>query len=185
MAIRNNEVHLFDQYLRWEQNFPEMFMLEALQMREFGSFASACHAHKILHHLKNQLQFETSSKTDGKRKGYKVFGLIDYFTGIFSSKGHEGKLNGEAYVEFLKEVLSKTRKHIMLIQDGASYHKSKVVKEFFLENSSRITVYQLPSYSPGFNPIEKLWSLFGQSLRAVCVCVLCDVQFLTLFGNGC
>lgn len=76
-------------------------------------------------------------KTDGKRKGYKVFGLIDYFTGKFFSKGHEGKLNGEAYVEFLKEVLSKTRKHIILIQDGASYHKSKVVKEFFLENSSR------------------------------------------------
>ena len=102
-----------------------------------------------------------TAKTDGKRKGYKVFRLIDYFTGNSFSKGHEGKLNGEAYVEFLKNVLSKTRKHIILIQDGASYHKSKVVKEFFLEHSSRITVYEFPSYSPDFNPIEKLWSSFA------------------------
>ena len=96
-------------------------------------------------------------KTSGSRRGYKVFGLIDYFTGKFFSKGHEGKLNGVSYVEFLKEVLSKTRKHIILIQDGAPYHKSAYVKEFFKENSHRITVFQLPSYSPDFNPIEKLW----------------------------
>ena len=38
------------------------------------------------------------------RRGYKVFGLIDYFTGRFFSKGHEGKLNGESYIEFLSEV---------------------------------------------------------------------------------
>ena len=101
-------------------------------------------------------------KTDGKRKGYKVFGLIDYFTGKFFSKGYEGKLNGEAYVNFLQGVLSKTRKHIILIQDGASYHKSKVVKEFFLNHAARITVYQLPSYSPDFNPIEKLWKKVKQ-----------------------
>lgn len=95
--------------------------------------------------------------TCGSRRGYKVFGLIDYFTGRFFSKGHEGKLNGESYVNFLKEVLSKTRKHIVLIQDGAPYHKGKVVKDFFKMNANRITVYQLPSYSPDFNPIEKLW----------------------------
>lgn len=95
--------------------------------------------------------------TCGSRKGYKVFGLIDYFTGRFFSKGHEGKLNGESYVDFLKEVLSKTKKHIVLIQDGAPYHKGKIVKDFFKKHANRITVYQLPSYSPDFNPIEKLW----------------------------
>lgn len=96
-------------------------------------------------------------KTSGKRKGYKVFGLIDYFTGRFFCKGHEGRLNSESYMIFLKEVLSRTRKHIILIQDGARYHTSAALREFFTKHSDRITVYQLPSYSPDYNPIEKLW----------------------------
>lgn len=95
-------------------------------------------------------------QTSGNRKSYKVFGLIDYFTGKFFSKGHKGKLNGESYVAFLKDVLSRTRKSIILIQDGAPYHNSKVVKDF-IAAENRLTVYTLPSYSPDYNPIEKLW----------------------------
>ena len=96
-------------------------------------------------------------QTSGTRKGYKVFGLIDYFSGRFFSKGHEGKLNGDSYIEFLQEVLSKTRKHIILIQDGAPYHKGKKVRAFFEKHTARLTVFKLPSYSPDYNPIEKLW----------------------------
>lgn len=96
-------------------------------------------------------------KTSGTRKSYKVFGFIDYFTGRFFSKGHEGRLNSESYIAFLKEVLSKTRKHIILIHDGASYHRSAAVKAFLKKRSGRVTAYRLPSYSPDYNPIEKLW----------------------------
>ncbi len=96
-------------------------------------------------------------KTSGIRKGYKVLGLIDYFTGCFYSSGHEGRLNSEIYAKFLKTVLSKTRKHIILVQDGAPYHTSKAMKEFFKKYSKRLTIYQLPTYSPDYNPIEKLW----------------------------
>lgn len=96
-------------------------------------------------------------KTSGIRKGYKVFGLIDCFTGRFFCKGHEGRLNSESYKDFLKEIMGKTGKHIILIQDGARYHTSQTMKDFFREYSHRITVYQLPSYSPDYNPIEKLW----------------------------
>jgi len=102
-------------------------------------------------------------KTSGTRKCYKVFGLIDYFTGKFYSKGHEGRLNSETYANFLKDVLSKTRKHIILIQDGAPYHKSKAMKQFFEKNCNRLTVYRLPSYSPDFNPIEMLWKKIKQN----------------------
>jgi transposase len=97
-------------------------------------------------------------KTSGKRRGYKVFGLIDYFTGRFFCKGHaQGRLNSESYASFLRDLLSKTRKHIILVQDGAKYHVSKAMKEFFAKHADRLTVYQLPSYSPDYNPIEKLW----------------------------
>ena len=96
-------------------------------------------------------------KTSGKRKGYKVFGLIDYFTGRFFYKCQESKFNSESYIQFIKEVLSKTRKHIILIQDGARYHTSAETKQFLNKRQDRISVYNLPSYSPDYNPIEKLW----------------------------
>jgi len=84
--------------------------------------------------------------------------LIDDFSGRFFFKGHdEGRLNSESYQDFLTEVMSKTRKHIILIQDGAKYHTSKAMKEFFAKRADRITVYNLPSYPPDYNPIEKLW----------------------------
>lgn len=96
-------------------------------------------------------------QTSGNRKGYKVFGLIDYFTGKFFYKTLEERFNSESYKSFLWEVLGKTRKQIILVQDGASYHTSKAMRLFFEQFNSRLTVYQLPSYSPDFNPIEKLW----------------------------
>ncbi len=96
-------------------------------------------------------------KTSGIRKSYKVFGLIGYFSGRFFFSGHEGRLNSDSYAAFLKEVMKKTRRHLILIQDGAPYHRSGTVKAFFEKYSRRITVYTLPSYSPDYNPIEMLW----------------------------
>jgi len=96
-------------------------------------------------------------KTSGIRKGYKVFGLIDCFTGRFFYKAQDGRLTSESYAQFLRAVLNETQKHIILVQDGARYHTSKAMQQFFKEHKERLTVYQLPSYSPDYNPIEKLW----------------------------
>jgi transposase len=95
--------------------------------------------------------------TSGKRKAYKVFGLIDYFSGRFFYKAHTGRFNSESYAAFLREVLSKTPRHVMVIQDGARYHTSKALQEFFATHADRLTIEQLPAYSPDFNPIEHLW----------------------------
>ncbi len=96
-------------------------------------------------------------KTSGKRKGYKVLGLIDYFTGRFFYKCQEERFNSQTYMTYLTEVLAQTKQPIVLIQDGARYHTSKAMKAFFEDHKDRLTVYQLPSYSPDYNPIEKLW----------------------------
>jgi len=96
-------------------------------------------------------------KTSGIRKGYKVLGLIDYFTGRFFYSAQHERLVSETYASFLRSVLDKTDGHIILVQDGARYHTSKAMQAFFNENKERLTVFQLPSYSPDYNPIEKLW----------------------------
>lgn len=96
-------------------------------------------------------------KTSGKRKGYKVFGVIEYFTGRFWYQGQEGRLTSAAYITFLTHVLEQTTQPIILIQDGARYHTSAAMQHFFTRHAERLTVFQLPSYSPDYNPIEKLW----------------------------
>lgn len=100
--------------------------------------------------------------TSGVRKGYKVFGLIDYFTGRFFYQGQEGRLDTAAYVAFLTRVLAQTTQRLVLIQDGARYHTSKAAQAFFAQHQERLTVFQLPSYSPDYNPIEKLWKQVKQ-----------------------
>ena len=95
--------------------------------------------------------------TSGKRKGYKVFGLIDSFSGRFFSKGQEGRLNSESSAAFLLDVLSQTRRHVVVIHDGARSHTSQAMQDFFKAHAARLTIEQLPSYSPDFNPIEHLW----------------------------
>jgi transposase len=101
-------------------------------------------------------------KTSGKRKGYKVFGLIDYFTGHFFYQGQAGRLNSATYIAFLRRVLEQTTQPIILIQDGAKYHTSAETKAFFAQQTARLHVVQLPTYSPDYNPIEKLWKKIKQ-----------------------
>lgn len=101
-------------------------------------------------------------KTSGRRKGYKVFGLIDLFSGRFFHQGLVERFNSERYQTFLSQVLNQTSQHLILIQDGARYHTSKVTRAFFTEHQDRLTVFQLPSYSPDYNPIEFLWKKMKQ-----------------------
>jgi len=68
-----------------------------------------------------------------------------------------GRFNGATYVEFLKQIIETSSSHIILVEDGAPYHGSQVVKEFVESHSERISIERLPAFSPDFNPIEKLW----------------------------
>ena len=98
-------------------------------------------------------------KTCGKRKGLKMFGVIEFSQGDFHYKECAGKFNGESYKEFLEQVIDKYSCPIFLIEDGAPYHGGKIINEYKekMKKEGRLFVYRLPSYSPDKNPIEKLW----------------------------
>jgi len=95
--------------------------------------------------------------TSGKRKGYKVFGAIEYFSGRLFYQGIEGRFNSDSYHAFLQMLLAQTHEHLFLIHDGARYHTSAATQAFLAAHSDRITMEPLPSYSPDYNPIEYLW----------------------------
>ena len=72
-------------------------------------------------------------------------------------QGIEGRFNGQSYQELVRWVLSQTKEHLFWIQDGARYHTCASTQQFFEKHQQRITMWQLPSYSPDYNPIEYLW----------------------------
>lgn len=96
-------------------------------------------------------------QTTGKRKGYKVFGAIEFFTGRLVYQGTEERFQSNSYQSFLLYLLSQVPGKIILIQDGARYHTSKSTREFFEQHQDQLLIYNLPSYSPDYNPIEYLW----------------------------
>jgi transposase len=63
----------------------------------------------------------------------------------------------EWWATTLAQVLKETSQHIIVIQDGARYHTAKATRAWFEAHCDRLTVFQLPSYSPDYNPIEFLW----------------------------
>jgi transposase len=95
--------------------------------------------------------------TSGTRKGYKVFGALDYFSGRLFFQGIEGRFNSESYQAFLQMILAQTTPHLFLSHDGARYHTSAVTQAFLAAHRDRITAEPVPSYSPDYNPIEFLW----------------------------
>ena len=98
-------------------------------------------------------------KTCGKRKGLKMLGAIEFFKGQFQYKEAPEKFNGDSYLEFLLQVLDSYSVPVILIEDGASYHRSAPVNQFKdqMSEAGRMFTYRLPAYSPEYNPIEKLW----------------------------
>jgi transposase len=150
-----NEVARF----AWQQQtWPEIRRL-AQQKRAlilFGDEASFAQWGSLSYTWAHKGQ-QPTVKTCGKRKAYKVFGLIDCLSGRLFWQGQTGRFTAQSYADFLTQVLAQTKQHLILIQDGAKYHTSQLMNAFFALHVDRLTKFQLPAYSPDFNPIESLW----------------------------
>ncbi|MEM3261538.1 MAG: transposase [Conexivisphaerales archaeon] len=46
----------------------------------------------------------------------------------------------------------------MLLWDGLPLHRSTTEKEFAKQHKGRLTIFRLPPYCPGFNPVGWLWA---------------------------
>jgi 3-methyladenine DNA glycosylase/8-oxoguanine DNA glycosylase len=89
----------------------------------------------------------------------KVFGVIGFFNGDFHYMETPDKFNAQTYVQFLETVVGQYNCPVILIEDGAKYHNGPDAREFKerMESEGKLFVHRLPSYSPDYNPIEKLW----------------------------
>ena len=87
-------------------------------------------------------------KTTGRRKGYKVWGVVDWFSGWLFTRGHEGRFTAASYCAFLEEVLAHSAQPIIPVQDGARYHTAKETHGWRAAHAERIRVVQLPPDPP-------------------------------------
>lgn len=104
-------------------------------------------------------------KSTRERQTY--YGALDYLTKQFVvqeySAGNED--NTVAFLKYLQS-LSKQSTCLLIIWDGASYHRSVVVQEFLAQvNGSlpapewKITCIRLAPNAPKQNPVEDVWLL--------------------------
>lgn len=93
----------------------------------------------------------------GQRNTLKIFGTVELYCGRFLYHFQE-LFNAQTYIYYLKRILKNYfPQKIYLIQDNASYHKDRDVWEWFSAHRKYLEVYNLPAYSPQFNPMERIW----------------------------
>ena len=104
------------------------------------------------------------SRSPGLAKRINWYGAYDFSQGRCFI-WQEGRCNGEHTVTFLQRLvqwLDKADRQLVIIWDGASYHRSKLVQA----EAERlgIELIRLPGYSPDLNPIEGLWKWLRQEV---------------------
>jgi transposase len=85
------------------------------------------------------------------------YGAFDFSSGR-CLLWQQGKCNGDHTCQFLEQLsawLGEDERQVILIWDGAPWHRSKRVQE--KAHQLGLHLLQLPGYSPDLNPVERLW----------------------------
>jgi len=99
--------------------------------------------------------------TGKHRKRISMAGICCYRTGTTPRLLYATRNGGFTNTEFpalLTHVHRTLNTPIVLVWDNLSGHLTGKTKEFTAANTSWLTVVQLPSYAPEFNPTESVWA---------------------------
>jgi transposase len=93
----------------------------------------------------------------GKRGGVAAMSAISN-NGRLVFRLLEKRINSDDIINFLSQMLDHhPGRHLVVVMDKASCHVSKKTK-VYIENQRRLHVFYFPSYSPDWNPDEKVWN---------------------------
>ena len=93
-----------------------------------------------------------------KRETKSLFGSLNLQSGRFFWKSAD-RGNSKVFIEHLHQLRKNSKgKHVIVIVDNATLHKSRKVKEFLKRNKD-VKIYYLPPYSPEYNPVEIIWKI--------------------------
>jgi transposase len=100
--------------------------------------------------------------SSGQRQSINVISAVNA-SGAFWAATYTGKLDAEAFVEFLRNFMKGRRTKVFLVVDGHPAHKAKVVQEYVAQTQGRLELYFLPPYAPDLNPDEFVWNYMKNS----------------------
>lgn len=98
-------------------------------------------------------------KTFGRQKGVKAFGAISG-DGLFRYRVQLSYFSQATFQAFLVAFRRSTDGYLILVVDGAPYHKGEAIRDFLQDPRNEMELYRLPSYSPELNPQEHVWKVF-------------------------
>jgi len=93
---------------------------------------------------------------------------------------HEGHCNGDHTMQFLERLatwLNESTRQVVIIWDGASWHRSHNVQA--KAKALGFQLLPLPGYSPDLNPIERLWQWMREDVTQLC----CHQTLAALFDD--
>lgn len=93
----------------------------------------------------------------GQRQGISAASAVNS-KGAFWFQTYQGGLNGELFVQLLKNMMRRRKKPVRLVVDSLPAHKNAVVKQYVASTHDKLTLHFLPGYAPDLNPDELVWS---------------------------
>ena len=101
----------------------------------------------------------------GNRGGVSAMSAITR-SGQLIFRLHDKRITSEEVIAFLEQMLKHhSRRHLVVVMDQAPPHTSKRTLAF-IASQPRLHVFNLPTYSPDWNPDEQVWNhLKNQELQ--------------------
>lgn len=96
-------------------------------------------------------------KVSMNRGGYNVMSVITA-EGKMRYSVKEGNIQGEVFIDFLKQLIQGRDRPLILLVDHATFHGSKPVRDFVGAHRSKLRIYFLPKRAPELNPDEQVWN---------------------------
>jgi len=96
-------------------------------------------------------------RVTGKRGGVSALSAIAS-GGQLIFRLHEKRITSAEVIDFLGQMLRHhPRRHLVVVMDQAPPHVSKATTAY-IASQPRLQVFHLPTYSPDWNPDEKVWN---------------------------
>ena len=93
-----------------------------------------------------------------QRGGYNVLSAITANEPTIYSSLEEHSVGSQQYIDFLEKILILHPRPVVIVTDHASFHRSKLVRDFVRAHRERIRVFFLPKHAPELNPDEQVWN---------------------------
>ena len=71
---------------------------------------------------------------------------------------YAGGLNGELFIDLLRQLMHRRKRPVRLILDGLPAHKRSIVRDYVASTKGKLSLHFLPGYAPDLNPDELVWS---------------------------